>query len=54
MDEWELILEKIKDCNIFIIGTPVWVGRLASTAQRIIERLDAIFHEEGFTNEENG
>jgi multimeric flavodoxin WrbA len=36
-DEWPLILEKIKRCNIFIIGTPVWVGRLASTAQRIIE-----------------
>jgi multimeric flavodoxin WrbA len=53
-DEWPLILEKIKRCNIFIIGTPVWVGRLASTAQRIIERLDAIFHEDGFTNEENG
>lgn len=53
-DEWPLILEKIKQCNILIIGTPVWVGRLASTAQRVIERLDAIFHEEGFTDEENG
>ncbi len=52
-DEWPLILEKIKQCNILIIGTPVWVGRLASTAQRVIERLDAIFHEEGFTDEEN-
>lgn len=37
---------KIKGCDIFIIGTPVRVGRLASTAQRIIERSDAIFHEE--------
>jgi multimeric flavodoxin WrbA len=53
-DEWPLILQKIKACNIFIIGSPVWVGRLASTAQRIIERMDAIFHEEGFTNEKNG
>jgi multimeric flavodoxin WrbA len=53
-DEWPLILGKIRQCDIFIIGTPVWVGHLASTSQRIIERLDAIFHEEGFTNEETG
>lgn len=35
-DEWPLILEKIKQCHILIIGTTVWVGRLASTAQRVI------------------
>jgi multimeric flavodoxin WrbA len=53
-DEWPQILEKIKACDIFIIGTPIWMGHLASTSQRVIERLDAIFHEDGFTNEENG
>lgn len=53
-DEWPLVLEKIKKCDILIIGTPVWMGHLASTAQRIIERLDAIFHEEGFADENTG
>jgi len=53
-DQWPVILEKIKACDILIIGTPVWMGHLASTAQRVIERLDAIFHEEGFTDEKTG
>lgn len=30
------------------------MGHLASTAQRVIERLDAIFHEEGTTDENTG
>jgi multimeric flavodoxin WrbA len=50
-DEWPMILEKIKACDIFILGTPIWMGHLASTSQRVIERLDAIFHEDGFTND---
>ncbi len=53
-DEWPKILNKIKQCDILIIATPIWMGHLASTAQRVIERLDAIFHEEGFTDEKNG
>jgi len=53
-DQWPLILEKIRGCEIFILASPIWMGRLASTAQRVIERLDAIFHEDGFTDEETG
>lgn len=53
-DQWPLILAKIRQTDILIIGTPVWMGHLASTAQRVIERLDAIFHEEGTTNEKTG
>jgi multimeric flavodoxin WrbA len=53
-DKWPQILEKIKACDIFIIGTPIWMGHLASTSQRVIERLDAIFHEDGFTDETTG
>lgn len=53
-DEWPVILEKIKTCDILIIGAPIWMGHLASTAQRVIERLDAIFHEDGFKDENNG
>jgi multimeric flavodoxin WrbA len=53
-DEWPKILEKIKKADILIIGAPIWMGHLASTAQRVIERLDAIFHEEGTTDEKTG
>lgn len=53
-DQWPEILKKIREADILIIGTPVWMGHLASTAQRVIERLDAIFHEEGTTDEKTG
>ncbi|HEY4195015.1 MAG TPA: flavodoxin family protein [Mucilaginibacter sp.] len=53
-DEWPQILEKIRAAEILIVGTPVWMGHLASTSQRVIERLDAIFHEEGITDEKTG
>ena len=53
-DQWPVLLEKIKGCDIFILAAPIWMGRLASTAQRAIERLDAIFHEDGFTDEKTG
>jgi multimeric flavodoxin WrbA len=53
-DQWPEILEKVKKTDILIIGTPIWMGHLASTAQRVIERLDAIFHEEGTTDEKTG
>jgi multimeric flavodoxin WrbA len=53
-DEWPQILEKIKACNIFIIATPIWMGHLASTSQKVIERLDAVFRDENLSNKENG
>ncbi|WP_428329471.1 flavodoxin family protein [Mucilaginibacter sp.] len=53
-DEWPVILDKIKECDIFILGAPIWMGHLASTAQKVIERLDAVFHEDGFTDEKTG
>ncbi len=53
-DQWPAILDKIKQCNILIIATPIWMGHLASTTQRIIERLDAIFHEDGFKDKKTG
>lgn len=53
-DEWPAILEKIKTCNIFVIATPIWMGHLASTAQKVIERLDAIFRDEELADEKTG
>lgn len=53
-DEWPQILEKIKACNIFIIATPIWMGHLASTSQKVIERLDAIFRDENLMDKGTG
>jgi multimeric flavodoxin WrbA len=53
-DEWPQILEKIKACHIFIIATPIWMGHLASTSQKVIERLDAIFRDENLADKTTG
>jgi multimeric flavodoxin WrbA len=53
-DEWPKILEKIRACDIFVIGTPIWMGHLASTAQRIIERLDDVFYNDELSDENTG
>jgi multimeric flavodoxin WrbA len=45
-DEWPFVLEKIKSCDIFIIGTPIWFGVLSSVAKLVIERLDGTYLEE--------
>ena len=39
-DEWLKILNKIKRCDILIIGTPIWFGVRSSVAQMVVERLD--------------
>lgn len=53
-DEWPQVLEKIKACQIFVIATPIWMGHLASTAQKVIERLDAVFRDETLIDEKTG
>ena len=53
-DEWPQVLAKIKECQILIIGAPVWVGHLCSWGQRYIERMDSVFHEEGLVDKETG
>ncbi|MEI9931814.1 MAG: NAD(P)H-dependent oxidoreductase [Rhizomicrobium sp.] len=40
-DEWPQLLEKIKACDIFILGTPIWLGQPSSIAKRVCERMDA-------------
>jgi len=53
-DDWPELLQKIRECDIFIIGSPIWVGYTCSVAQRVTERLDAVFYEEELHNLENG
>jgi multimeric flavodoxin WrbA len=52
-DQWPEILEKIKQCDICIIATPIWMGRSASTVQQIFERLDDVFYNKDL-QKENG
>lgn len=40
-DDWPKLRQKILEADVFILGTPTWVGHMSSFAQRVIERLDA-------------
>jgi multimeric flavodoxin WrbA len=44
-DEWPLILEKIKSCDILIIASPIWFGVRSAVTQMVIERLDGTYME---------
>jgi len=39
-DEWPIVLDKAKVCDIIIMGIPIWMGVRSSVAQMVIERLD--------------
>jgi multimeric flavodoxin WrbA len=42
-DGWPAVLEKVRACDILVIGTPIWLGHMSSLCQRVIERLDDTF-----------
>lgn len=44
-DEWPAIRERIIVADIFILGTPIWMGQPSSVAKRVLERLDAFLGE---------
>ncbi|HMA75709.1 MAG TPA: flavodoxin family protein [Candidatus Krumholzibacteriaceae bacterium] len=44
-DEWPEILERIKDADIIIVATPIWIGNISSLAQRVFERLEGTYSE---------
>ncbi|WPY97694.1 flavodoxin family protein [Christiangramia sp. OXR-203] len=41
-DEWPAIYDKIMAADIFVLGTPIWLGEKSSMAQKLIERLYAM------------
>ena len=47
-DEWPTILKKVKEADIVIIGTPIWLGEKSSLATVTMERL---YGGSGLTNE---
>jgi len=44
-DEWPTVRRRILDADVLVFGTPIWLGHPASTAQRVLERLDAFLGE---------
>ena len=44
-DDWPGLREKIVAADIFILGTPIWMGQPSSVAKRVLERLDAFLGE---------
>jgi len=44
-DQWPQILEKIKEADILIIGSPIWFGVRSSVCQLVLERLDGTYDE---------
>ena len=44
-DGWPDIRREILAADVFVLGTPVWMGHPSSYAQRVLERLDAFLGE---------
>ena len=44
-DGWPDLREKIVAADIFVLGTPIWMGQPSSVAKRVLERLDAFLSE---------
>jgi len=44
-DEWPSIRQRVLDADIFILGTPIWLGQPSSIAKRVVERMDAFLDE---------
>lgn len=44
-DDWPKLRKKILAADIFILGTPIWLGQPSSVAKRVMERMDAFLDE---------
>lgn len=42
-DEWPELFEKVRGCDILVLGTPIWMGVRSSVCQLVIERLDSVY-----------
>jgi multimeric flavodoxin WrbA len=45
-DEWAPLRRKVLDADIFVMGTPIWLGHPSSICQRVLERFDALLSEQ--------
>jgi multimeric flavodoxin WrbA len=44
-DEWPGLRARVLAADIFILGTPIWLGQPSSIAKRVVERMDAFLSE---------
>jgi multimeric flavodoxin WrbA len=44
-DAWPALRKKLLDADIFVLGTPIWLGQPSSIAKRVMERMDAFLGE---------
>lgn len=44
-DTWPELRRRIVAADIFILGTPIWLGQPSSVAKRVLERMDAFLSE---------
>jgi multimeric flavodoxin WrbA len=44
-DEWPELRQRIVDADVFLLGTPIWMGQPSSVCKRVLERLDALTSE---------
>jgi multimeric flavodoxin WrbA len=44
-DAWPGLRKKILDAQIFLLGTPIWLGQPSSVCKRVLERMDAFLSE---------
>lgn len=44
-DDWPSMREQILAADLFVLGTPIWLGHPSSVCQRALERLDAFLGE---------
>lgn len=44
-DDWPALRTRILAADIFVLGTPIWMGQPSSIAKRVLERMDAFLYE---------
>jgi multimeric flavodoxin WrbA len=44
-DDWPQLRRRVLDCDILVIGSPIWLGQPSSVAKRVLERMDAFLEE---------
>lgn len=44
-DQWPELRKRILEADIFVLGSPVWMGQASSIAKRVVERMDAFLGE---------
>jgi multimeric flavodoxin WrbA len=44
-DDWPALRQRVINADIFVMGTPIWLGQPSSIAKRVMERMDAFLGE---------